>query len=169
MMHNSKLLFLVFMLCNCCILMARNITESLYQVTEQMTSYIYLIEIEKVMFYLPGLPDAQQAVGGLSSAAAAVHARGQLVRGPGRLPQHLHQAGGRVAPRVTRVMIRTLQVLNSSHPLWSLLQQNSQPQPHSHRYRHSHRQPRLLQVHVSRVSRLILPRVHRRPLGPRAS
>ena len=167
-MHNSKLLFLVFLLCNCCILMARNITESLYQVTEQM-AYIYLIEIEKVMSSLPGFLDAQQAMGGLSPAAAAVHARGQLVRGPGRLPQHLHQAGGHVAPRVTRVMIRPLQVLNSSHPLWSLLQQNSQPQPHSHRYRHSHRQPRLLQVHVSPVPRFILPRVHRRPLGPRAS
>ena len=38
-------------------------------------------------------------------------------------------------------------MLNRSHPLWSLLQQNSglaRPQ-HRHHYRHSHRQPRLLQ------------------------
>ena len=39
------------------------------------------------------------------------------------------------------------QVLNSSHPLWSLMRQNAMPKPHHrHRYRHSHRQPRLLQV-----------------------
>ena len=39
------------------------------------------------------------------------------------------------------------QVLNSSHPLWSLMKQNAMPKPHHrHRYRHSHRQPRLLQV-----------------------
>ena len=37
--------------------------------------------------------------------------------------------------------------INSSHPLWSLLQQNSNPRAHFHRHHNhrSHRQPRLLQ------------------------
>ena len=39
------------------------------------------------------------------------------------------------------------QAINSSHPLWSLLKQNSKPQLHQHHHHHrqSHRQPRILQ------------------------
>ena len=54
--------------------------------------------------------------------------------------------------QVTTLMVRgemtvyMVQVLNRTHPLWSLLQQNSLPPPHHrHHHRHSHRQPRLLQ------------------------
>ena len=35
--------------------------------------------------------------------------------------------------------------MNSSHPLWSLLKQNSKPQHHHHHHRGSHRQARILQ------------------------
>ena len=42
-------------------------------------------------------------------------------------------------------MVMSAQVLNRTHPLWSLLQQNSQPSPHRHTHRHTHRQARVLQ------------------------
>ena len=35
--------------------------------------------------------------------------------------------------------------MNSSHALWSLMKQNSEPKQHRHHHRGSHRQPRLLQ------------------------
>ena len=51
-----------------------------------------------------------------------------------------------VEREVNIMMIVSVQILNRTHPLWSLLQQNSQPSPHHrHSYRHTHRQARLLQ------------------------